>query len=104
MAFLVAYRNFIEKLKKNESFLMPLKIEVDWSIQMIRMGKSNCQMWIDLGFWDMNRFCHDLAHLTTCMSRVVRKSAFCICENKDAISFAVTAKLNSAFVFATWKV
>ena len=31
------------------------------------------------------------------MSRIVRKPAFCICENKDA-----TAKLISAFVFATW--
>ena len=43
------------------------------------------------------------------MGLVVRKPAFCICENKDAdqlrgytISFAVTAKLISAFVFATW--
>ena len=40
-------------------------------------------------------------------SLVVRKLDFCICENKDAdqlrgyISFAVTAKLISAFVFAT---
>ena len=34
------------------------------------------------------------------LSRVVRKLAFCICESKDAISFAVTAKLISAFVFA----
>ena len=31
----------------------------------------------------------------------MRKPDFCICENKDAdISFAVTAKLISAFVFA----
>ena len=29
------------------------------------------------------------------------KTSFCICENKDEISFAVTAKLISAFVFAT---
>ena len=36
------------------------------------------------------------------MSLVVRKPAFCICENKTQISFAVTAKLISAFVFATW--
>ena len=36
------------------------------------------------------------------MSRVVRKPAFCICENKDADQLAVTAKLISAFVFATW--
>ena len=35
------------------------------------------------------------------MSRVVRKPAFCICENKDADQFAVTVKLISAFVFAT---
>ena len=35
------------------------------------------------------------------MSRVVRKPAFCICEKtKTQISFAVTAKLISAFVFA----
>ena len=34
------------------------------------------------------------------MSRVVRKPAFCICENKIQISFAVTSKLISAFVFA----
>ena len=35
------------------------------------------------------------------MSRVVRKPFFCICENKDADQFAVTAKLISAFVLAT---
>ena len=43
------------------------------------------------------------------MSRVIRKPDFCLCENKGAdqlritaqISFAVTAKLISAFVFAT---
>ena len=32
----------------------------------------------------------------------MRKPAFCICENKTQISFAVTAKLISTFVFATW--
>ena len=47
-----------------------------------------------------------LAALMLHTSRVVRKPAFCICENKDADqlrgnSFAVTAKLISAFVFAT---
>ena len=43
------------------------------------------------------------------MSLVVRKPAFCICENKNAnqlrgdheLIFAVTAKLISTFVFAT---
>ena len=37
------------------------------------------------------------------LSRVVRKPAFCICENKDAdqLRGKVTAKLISAFVFAT---
>ena len=35
------------------------------------------------------------------MSLVMRKPAFCICENTTQISFAVTAKLISAFVFAT---
>ena len=36
------------------------------------------------------------------MRRVMRKPTFCICENKGAeISFTVTAKLISAFVFAT---
>ena len=36
------------------------------------------------------------------MSRDVRKPDFCICENKDADQLrAVTAKLISAFVFAT---
>ena len=36
------------------------------------------------------------------MSRVMRKPAFCICEKtKTQISFAVTVKLISAFVFAT---
>ena len=40
------------------------------------------------------------------MSRVMRKPTFCICENKDADQLrgnreAVTAKLISAFVFAT---
>ena len=36
------------------------------------------------------------------MSLVMRKPAFCICENKEADhSFAVTAKLISAFLFAT---
>ena len=36
-----------------------------------------------------------------CLSLVVRKPAFCECENKDA---AVTAQLISDFVFATWLV
>ena len=35
------------------------------------------------------------------MSPVLRKPDFCICENKDADQPAVTAKLISAFVFAT---
>ena len=35
------------------------------------------------------------------MSRVIKKPAFCICENKDADQLAVKAKLISAFVFAT---
>ena len=35
------------------------------------------------------------------LSLVMRKPAFCICETKTQISFAVTAKLISAFVFAT---
>ena len=35
------------------------------------------------------------------MSRVVRKLAFCICENKDADQLRGNAKLISAFVFAT---
>ena len=47
-----------------------------------------------------------LAIKTVCrfskMSRDVRKTHFCICETKTQISFAVTAKLISAFVFATW--
>ena len=34
------------------------------------------------------------------MSLVVRKQAFCICQNKDVVQL-VTAKLISAFVFAT---
>ena len=33
----------------------------------------------------------------------MRKPAFCICKTKTQISFGVTAKLNSAFVFATRK-
>ena len=38
---------------------------------------------------------------TEYMSRVMRKPTFCICEKtKTHISFAVTAKLISAFVFA----
>ena len=36
------------------------------------------------------------------MSLVVRKPAFCICENKDADQLRGAAKLISAFVFATW--
>ena len=38
------------------------------------------------------------------MSFVMRKPAFCICENKDVdlLICAVTAQLISAFVFATW--
>ena len=36
------------------------------------------------------------------MSHVVRKPAFCICENKDADQLRGSAKLISAFVFATW--
>ena len=34
------------------------------------------------------------------MSLVVRKSAFCICENKDADQLRSTAQLISTFVFA----
>ena len=45
----------------------------------------------------------ELIFLIVC--RIVRKPDFCLCENKGAdqlrISFAVTAKLISAFVFAT---
>ena len=38
----------------------------------------------------------------TCnMSRVMRKLAFCLCENKDADQLCVTAQLISTFVFAT---
>ena len=46
-------------------------------------------------------------YYTTHLSRLMGKPTICICENKDAdqlcgyISFAVTAKLISAFVFAT---
>ena len=36
------------------------------------------------------------------ISSIMRKPAFCICQNKTQISFAVTGKLISAFVFATW--
>ena len=36
------------------------------------------------------------------MSHVMRKPDFCICEKKAQISFMVTVKLISAFVFATW--
>ena len=39
--------------------------------------------------------------LEVCISRVVRQPVFCICEKKTQISFAVTAKLISAFVFTT---
>ena len=35
------------------------------------------------------------------MSLVIRKPDFCLCENKAADQFAVTAKLISAFVFTT---
>ena len=35
------------------------------------------------------------------LSLVLRKPAFCICENKDADQLRGTAKLISAFVFAT---
>ena len=54
------------------------------------------------------RFSHDVAHLIHTlpillnkMSRVVRKPVFRICENKDTDQLIVTAKLISAFVFAT---
>ena len=37
------------------------------------------------------------------LSHLVRKPTFCICETKDADQLrGVTAKLISAFVFATW--
>ena len=36
------------------------------------------------------------------MSHVVRKPAFCICENKDADQLRGYAKLISAFVFPIW--
>ena len=46
-------------------------------------------------------------HHANYMSLVMRISDFCICENKDADQlrgdrFAVTPKLISAFIFATW--
>ena len=45
------------------------------------------------------RACMSVFHY---LSRVVRKPTFCICvKTKTQISFAVTAKLISAFVFAT---
>ena len=45
----------------------------------------------------------DIFQMRDCdMSRVLRKPAFCICEKTKAqISFPVTAKLISAFVFDT---
>ena len=44
------------------------------------------------------RVSYDVAH----MSRIVRKHAFCICENKGADQLhSVTAQLISAFVFTT---
>ena len=58
-------------------------------------------------FWEHLEDLMQLSHLTASgnrfpeMSRDVRKPDFCICE-KTQISFAVTAKLISAFVFATW--
>ena len=42
-------------------------------------------------------FMHDLIH----MSCVMRKTFFAYAKTKTQISFAVTAKLISAFVFAT---
>ena len=37
------------------------------------------------------------------LSRIMRKPTICICETKDPqVSFAITAKLISASVFATW--
>ena len=36
------------------------------------------------------------------LSRIVRKPDFAYAKTKAQISFAVTAKLTSAFVFATW--
>ena len=44
---------------------------------------------------------HDIKINVIYMSRIVRKPDFCLCENKGEISFAVTAKLINAFVFAT---
>ena len=47
----------------------------------------------------VNRICVVMSCVE--LSRVVRKPAFCICENKDADQLRGTAKLISAFVFAT---
>ena len=51
------------------------------------------------------RFSHEIVNVIVktnkYMSLVLRKPAFCICEKKTQISFPVTAKLISAFVFAT---
>ena len=56
-----------------------------------------------------NRLSHDVPYYLSAqhrvchnqMSRVVRKPAFAYAKTKTQISFAVTAKLISAFVFAT---
>ena len=44
----------------------------------------------------------DKTAISVYLRRVVRKPAFCICENKDADQLRITAKLINAFVFALW--
>ena len=48
-----------------------------------------------------NNFYGLLVNIKYHMSLVMRKPFFCISKTKTQISFAVTAKLISAFVFAT---
>ena len=48
-----------------------------------------------------NKTCLSSLRRTDGMSLDMRKPAFCICETKTQISFAVTTKLISAFDFAT---
>ena len=50
-------------------------------------------------FWAAIRHNHKSFDLK--MSHCIRKPTICICESKGAVSCAVTAQLNSAFVFAT---
>ena len=80
-----------------------LQTNLDWMRKQIELWKND-SYWHMVGPLYIN-MTMQYTFTGDNMSRVVRKTVFCIfayAKTKMQISFAVTAKLISAFVFATW--